>query len=157
MTYSVGFRAPSHQEVLEGYSRYLDNLTTAEERYADPDFKLQNNPGEITDQAIDRVQSILRRYSEDRELISHWFGEFMTEPKYPDQAGENSVEMDEGEIRNLLSAGIPLCRNEGSRFAFHRSGDLFILFVDGKGCACSPDQIPSQSSFAAPSITPIYR
>jgi 50S ribosomal protein L16 3-hydroxylase len=141
MTLSVGFRAPSHQEIFEGFTNYLDNITCAEDRYADPDLSLQSNPGEITDAAIQRVQTILRDYIDNPELISHWFGQFMTEAKYPDLAGEQSIELDEGEIANLLQSGVPLCRNEGSRFAYHQNDSVFILFVDGKGCACSDGQI----------------
>ncbi|PIE25383.1 MAG: cupin [Neptuniibacter caesariensis] len=140
MTLSVGFRAPSHQEIFTGFTNYLDTVTSAEDRYADPDLKLQTNPGEITTEALQRVQHILQEYCANPELLSHWLGQFMTDPKYPDLTGEQSIEMAGDDIRNLIEAGVPLCRNEGSRYAYHQ-GPNFILFVDGKGCACSPGQI----------------
>ena len=140
MTLSVGFRAPSHQEIFAGFTNYLDNITCAEDRYSDPDLKTQANPGEIDQEAIGRVQAILREYIDDPALLSHWFGQFMTESKYPDLGADQSQEMEEGDIKNLIEAGVPLCRTEGSRFAFHQ-GQPFVLFVDGKGCACSPGQI----------------
>ncbi|MCP4595180.1 cupin domain-containing protein [Neptuniibacter sp.] len=140
MTYSVGFRAPSHQEIWESFSNYLDNITCAEDRYSDPDLQQQANPGEITASAIQRVQNILHEYIDSPELLSHWFGQFMTDPKYPDLAGEQSSELSDDEIRSLIEQGAPLCRTEGSRFAFYRQDGHFILFADGKGCACSPEQ-----------------
>lgn len=149
MTYSVGFRAPSHQEMMAGFTDYLSDITTAEDRYADPDLKQQSNPGEITSEALDRVKAILHEYIDSHELLSHWFGQFMTEPKNEEHGAEQSCEMDEAEIAELLDAGIPLCRSEGSRFAFHRVEDHFILFVDGKGCACSTEQVALAESLCA--------
>jgi 50S ribosomal protein L16 3-hydroxylase len=149
MTYSIGFRAPSHQEMMADFTDYLDNITTAEDRYSDPDLKQQDNPGEITPAALDRVKAIMHDYIDSPELLSHWFGQFMTEPKNQEQGADQSCDMDEAEIKQLLDAGIPICRSEGSRFAFNRVDDHFILFVDGKGCVCSAEQIPLAESLCA--------
>jgi 50S ribosomal protein L16 3-hydroxylase len=88
-------------------------------------------------------------YIDSPELLSHWFGQFMTEPKNQEQGADQSCDMDEAEIKQLLDAGIPICRSEGSRFAFNRVDDHFILFVDGKGCVCSAEQIPLAESLCA--------
>ncbi|WP_415898314.1 cupin domain-containing protein [Neptuniibacter sp. QD48_11] len=149
MTYSVGFRAPSHQEMMSGFTDYLSDITKAEDRYSDSDLAPQANPGEITDQALERVKSALKEYIDSHELLTHWFGQFMTEPKNPEHGANQVCEMDEEEIAELLEAGIPLCRSEGSRFAFNRLDDHFILFVDGKGCACSEGQVTLAESLCA--------
>ncbi|WP_415901192.1 JmjC domain-containing protein [Neptuniibacter sp. QD29_5] len=149
MTYSVGFRAPSHQEMMSGFTDYLSDITKAEDRYSDSDLALQANPGEITDDALERVKSALKEYIDSPELLTHWFGQFMTEPKNPEHGADQVCEMDEEEIAELLEAGIPLCRSEGSRFAFNRLDDHFILFVDGKGCACSEGQVTLAESLCA--------
>ncbi|WP_415905815.1 cupin domain-containing protein [Neptuniibacter sp. QD48_55] len=149
MTYSVGFRAPSHQEMMSGFTDYLSDITKAEDRYSDSDLALQANPGEITDQALERVKSALKEYIDSPELLTHWFGQFMTEPKNPEHGADQVCEMDEEEIAELLEAAIPLCRSEGSRFAFNRLDDHFILFVDGKGCACSEGQVTLAESLCA--------
>lgn len=140
MTYSVGFRAPSHHELVSNFANYLGDLTTAEDRYADPDLKPQHNPGEITDAALMRVQKLLHEYIDNPALLSHWFGQYMTEPKYPDLAGQNENDLSEEEIQLYIEQGIPLARTEGARFAFYRGTEELILFVDGKGCACTEDQ-----------------
>jgi 50S ribosomal protein L16 3-hydroxylase len=149
MTYSVGFRAPSHQEMFAGFTDYLEDITSAEDRYNDPDLKQQNNPGEITTDAFDRVKAILHEYIDSPELLSHWFGQFMTEPKNEEHGAEQSCDMEQSEIKALLDSGIPICRSEGSRFAFNRFEDHFILFADGKGCACSQGQVALAESLCA--------
>ena len=140
MTYSVGFRAPSHQEMLTGFTRYLDQVTCAEDRYSDPELPLQDNPGEISPDAINKVHSILQSYIDNPELLSDWFGRYMTEPKYPDLAGMNSCDTQVEEVMEALQSEVTIYRNEGSRFAYHGESDGVSLFVDGQCHLCDPEQ-----------------
>jgi len=135
MTCSVGFRAPSHNEILREYTDYIGENLSEALRYEDPDLMAQENTGEITAQTLDKIQLILRKYTEDKELIGHWFGRYITTPKYqqPDplelEESENTYSI--ADIKSHLASGGILVRNESSRFAFEVKGDNNILFVDG--------------------------
>ena len=59
MTWSIGFRAPPAQELMEGFLSYLQERTFLPGRYADPDLKLQKHPGEIGNAMIDQVADML--------------------------------------------------------------------------------------------------
>ena len=79
MTFSIGFRAPSHSELL---SSYIDeHITTLSEdlRYQDPDLTLSENSGEISETAINKVQEILLSHFSDKSHIQDWFGRFITD------------------------------------------------------------------------------
>ena len=52
MTCSVGFRAPSHGEILRGFADYVADTLGEEVRYADPDLVPQTNPGCLTSEAL---------------------------------------------------------------------------------------------------------
>jgi 50S ribosomal protein L16 3-hydroxylase len=135
MTCSVGFRAPSHNEILREYTDYIgDNLSEAL-RYEDPDLIAQENTGEITAQTLEKIQLILRKYTDDKELISNWFGRYITMPKYqqpePQESEESENTYSIADIKLHLASGGILVRNESSRFAFEVKGDKKILFVDG--------------------------
>ena len=58
MTCSVGFRAPSHADMLRDFSEYLGEQLSEEIRYADPDLVPQANPGQISPEAVKKVQRI---------------------------------------------------------------------------------------------------
>lgn len=132
VTYSIGFRAPAHNELLRDFSDDLGEQLGRETRYRDPDLQLQDNPGEISPAALARVQQILAGYLQDPQRLAQWFGRYMTDPKYPelDQTGEPlSVE----ELEPWLEQGGVLLRNEGSRFAHvARTATALDLFVDGR-------------------------
>jgi len=135
MTCSVGFRAPSHSEILREYTDYIGVNLSEALRYEDPDLIAQSNTGEITQQTLEKIQIILRKYTEDKELISQWFGQFVTTPKYqhadPLQAEDSENTYSIEDLKSHLASGGILVRNESSRFAFEVKADKNILFVDG--------------------------
>ncbi len=137
ITCSVGFRAPSHREMLQEFSDYVGRELSEEVRFADPDLVPQTNPGHLTAEALQTAHRILRRYVDDQDRLADWFGRYMTVPKY--QQEESDVETyGLQDVRRHASAGRLLARNEGSRFAFQEHGSEIWLFVDGRRYTC-PD------------------
>lgn len=139
ITYSVGFRAPSHREILQEFSDYVGRRLSEDVRYADPALVLQTNPGQMTAEALQAVHHILRRYVDDQDMLAEWFGRFMTMPKYQEE--ETDVETYRLEdVRKYAAAGKWFTRNEGSRFAFQEHGREIRLFVDGRRYPCGEVQ-----------------
>ncbi len=135
MTCSVGFRAPSHKEILQGVADYIGETLNEDLRYTDPDLVPQANPGQITAGALEKAQHILRQYLNDKDRLAQWFGSFMTAPKYD----ENAMDLETYDlefVRTHVSAGGCLIRNEGSRFAFQEHGAATWLFVDSRWYPC---------------------
>ena len=131
-TYSIGFRAPAHNELLRSFSDYLGEQLGRETRYSDPDLRLQPNPGEISPAALDRVQAILAHYLQDRTQLTQWFGRYMTDPKYP-ELEEPGEALNPDQIRRQLASGAVLVRNEGCRMAYVAQSETQLqLFVDGR-------------------------
>ncbi|HET6567122.1 MAG TPA: cupin domain-containing protein, partial [Rhodothermales bacterium] len=60
MTYSIGFRAPSYQDILTGFLSYLAEQVDPLARYSDPDLKPQLHPGEIGPSALGKVRALLQ-------------------------------------------------------------------------------------------------
>ena len=87
MTYSVGFRAPSHADILRQFTDYVGEQLKSETRYNDPDLRLQSSPGQILQTDIEKVRGIISGYLNEPDLLENWFGEYMTEQKYPEQSG----------------------------------------------------------------------
>jgi 50S ribosomal protein L16 3-hydroxylase len=81
MTWSVGFRAPSAQELGTQFLAHLQEHICLEGMYADPDLKLQAHPSEISAQMIDRVEAMLQAIRWSKGDVAHFLGEYLTEPK----------------------------------------------------------------------------
>jgi len=81
MTYSIGFRAPSHQELITQFLVYLQDHLVVDGWYADPDLKLQRNPTEIGSDMHQQVRSILKKINWKASDIADFLGMYLTEPK----------------------------------------------------------------------------
>ena len=141
VTYSVGFRAPSHKELFDEFSAFLSEKLCEEDRYADPDLTPQDSPAEITEQSMASVKGIFEQYLNDPNTFDRWFGQQMTQPKYEDI--DNSPEEDLGplDIQLYIGEGDTLNRNEGTRIAYREAGEHFFLFVDGHTFECSTPEL----------------
>ena len=81
MTYSIGFRAPSHQELITQFLVHLqDNLVT-DGWYSDPDLHMQSHPSRISAAMQSQVNSILKKIKWDRKDVENFLGIYLSEPK----------------------------------------------------------------------------
>ncbi|MER2297750.1 MAG: cupin domain-containing protein, partial [Pseudomonas sp.] len=132
LTYSVGFRAPSAAEVLTHFTDFLGQFLPDEERYSDADALPASDPHQIQHDALDRLKALMDKHMNDKDLLLTWFGQFMTEPRYPEQVvGE---ELDEEELVEALEDGAILIRNPSARMAWSELGDDLMLFASGRSC-----------------------
>jgi 50S ribosomal protein L16 3-hydroxylase len=130
MTYSVGFRAPSAAEVLTHFTDFLSQYLTDEERYTDADAQPVSDPHQIQGDALDRLKGLLAEHMSDERMLLTWFGQFMTEPRYPEMvAGEELVEED---FISSLEDGAILVRNPSARMAWSEVDDDVLLFASGQ-------------------------
>ncbi|NCE87070.1 cupin domain-containing protein [Pseudomonas sp. Q1] len=130
MTYSVGFRAPSAAEVLTHFTDFLSQYLTDEERYTDADAQPVSDPHQIQGDALDRLKSLLAEHMSDERMLLTWFGQFMTEPRYPELvAGED---LGEDDFINALQDGAILVRNPSARLAWSEVDDDVLLFASGQ-------------------------
>ena len=139
MTYSIGFRAPSRGELLGDWMEEVLGELRDDDRYVDPGLPAQDNPGEVTPAALDRLQKMIAEKLLDREGFAHWFGQFTSAPKTADIDWRPEDEVSEDHVREMLGEQAALLRNPACRFVFIREPDgvELSLFVDGERVECS--------------------
>lgn len=81
MTYSIGFRAPSHDELMTQFLVYLQDEVETEGWYSDPGLKLQSHPSKISVAMQSQVNSILKKIHWNRDDIENFLGIYFSEPK----------------------------------------------------------------------------
>ncbi|QMV61089.1 cupin domain-containing protein [Pseudomonas berkeleyensis] len=130
MTYSVGFRAPSAAEVLTHFTDFLGQFLPDEERYSDADIQPSEDPNQIQRDALERLKALLNEHMSDERLLMTWFGQFMTEPKYPELVA--GIEIEEEDFLGALENGAILIRNPSARMAWSEVGEDLVLFASGQ-------------------------
>ncbi|MFZ6850097.1 JmjC domain-containing protein [Undibacterium sp. RuRC25W] len=81
MTYSIGFRAPSFQELGESFLSFMTDTIELPGRYADPELKPTANPAEISDDMVDKIAEQIAKITFSPEDIAIFIGEYLSEPK----------------------------------------------------------------------------
>ncbi|MCY1214369.1 50S ribosomal protein L16 3-hydroxylase [compost metagenome] len=130
MTYSVGFRAPSAAEVLTHFTDFLAQFLPDEERYSDAGTAPASDPHEIQRDALDRLKTLLNEHMSDERLLLTWFGQFMTEPRYPELVAGTDVE--EEDFLGAIEDGAVLIRNPSARLAWSEVDIGLVLFASGQ-------------------------
>ncbi|WP_077524426.1 cupin domain-containing protein [Metapseudomonas resinovorans] len=130
MTYSVGFRAPSAAEVLTHFTDFLAQFMPDEERYSDAGTAPTSDPHEIQRDALDRLKSLLNEHMSDERLLLTWFGQFMTEPRYPELVA--GAEVEEEDFLGAIEDGAVLIRNPSARLAWSEVDVGLVLFASGQ-------------------------
>ena len=128
ITYSIGFRAPSPAELLPELSQEVASHLDNDQRYRDPGLKPVHSPGAITPEVVEQLRQLILEQITP-EHLAQWFGQHMTQPKYP----ELSPETQPSDTR-----ADQLERHPGTRFAYYALNDHQAwLFVNGVSHECS--------------------
>jgi len=81
LTYSIGFRAPSAQELIGQFLAYLEENIEASGMYADPDLEPPRHPAEISARMVGKVTELLAQIRWGRAEVGEFLGSYLTEPK----------------------------------------------------------------------------
>ncbi|MGZ3405663.1 MAG: JmjC domain-containing protein [Polyangia bacterium] len=84
-TYSIGFLAPSHEELVHSFLGYLGHALAPrldpEALFRDTQRAVQKDPLAVTDAMVAEVASIVGAIRWDRAMVEEFLGRFLTRPK----------------------------------------------------------------------------
>ena len=81
ITYSIGFRAPTVEELAQGFLMHLQDTIALDGRYADPDLRLQPHAGEISRAMLTKIEAMIARIKWGKRDIAEFAGRYLSEPK----------------------------------------------------------------------------
>ncbi len=113
MTYSIGFRAPSTQEMISSFCD--DRLETLDNslHYRDQPLNSNMDSYQIPTAVVRQLRQQLLSVIDNENALAEWFGRFSTTPRY---AGLDGVES--GAV-TVLSDGTEFERTPGARCAYY--------------------------------------
>jgi 50S ribosomal protein L16 3-hydroxylase len=143
MTYSVGFRAPTAEELAHAFLMHLQDTVSLDGRYADPDLRRQRHPGEIGQPMLAQIEAMIARVKWSRRDIAEFAGRYLSDPK-------PNVFFDPPAAP--LSAAVFNRKTRQSGVALHpKSRLLFIrerFFINGEVFAPAPDELAALRQLA---------
>lgn len=136
MTYSLGFRSPSQQEIAADWFQHLVGLATAQ-RLEDPQDLELDNLAQLTRGLADSATQLLDELpSTDSAAFRIWLGEYLSEAKPQFQILPPEEPWDEDRLRDWLARGRALTRHPFARMTWMpmAHGEL-VLFYQGRSRA----------------------
>ncbi|MDD9890968.1 MAG: cupin domain-containing protein [Gammaproteobacteria bacterium] len=133
--YSVGFRAPSAGEMLEGFSDALIARADPACRFTNTVGEEIRNPHEIGLQDLTAAYALVQDELANFDGFCKWFGAYMTQPKYPELfQGLEKTPSAEALGSAIRSNQLDLLINPATRLAFTLPVDrpTIYLFIDGR-------------------------
>jgi 50S ribosomal protein L16 3-hydroxylase len=127
MTYSIGFRAPTTQEIATQFLVYMQDKLTLAGRYAEPDLIYQKHPAEMNAAMLSQWAGMIAQIQWGQSDIIDFAGRYLTEPKphiyfhAPDEPMNRKAF-----IKKITKTGVWL--SPPSRLLFHQ--DQF--FINGE-------------------------
>ncbi|MDJ0892925.1 MAG: cupin domain-containing protein [Gammaproteobacteria bacterium] len=146
-TWSVGFRAPSHADMLGAMADLATETLDPDDRYRDPAFGPPTHPAEISPEVLAHVQQQVLALTSSADPAS-WFGRLVTENRSGLGPEPPTASVSPAQFRSLFQAAGSLVRDPSARFAYvRRPAGATTLFADGEAY-----HLDDQGGFAAPLI-----
>ena len=133
MTYSLGFRAPSQQELAADWFQHLVSLTSLE-RLGDPRDLASDRLAELTVGLHRNAAALMAALpGPESEEFQLWLGCYLTEPKPQFQILPTDDSWDSPRLEKWLAQGSDLVRHPFARLAWSPlSGNRIAMFCQGE-------------------------
>jgi 50S ribosomal protein L16 3-hydroxylase len=149
MTYSVGFRAPRHQDLVANFLQHAVEALDPDARYSDPDLSPVEHSGALDASARRKVRTLLRDLVRDDASIDRWLGQYLTQPDRGRDAVPPESPVSPSALKEAIRTGRGLQQGPVARLAFmeHDDGSA-TLFANG-----DPIDLPPDRAYAARLVT----
>ena len=137
MTWSIGSRAPSGADLLQGLGEWLAFTADEGGRYADPDLAPARRAGEIAPEALDGLRELMRSGLEKSESLDNFLGTFMSRFRLAHEPVPPPEPVSQDELLVGLQRGQELLRNPWTRLTWVRHSTGARLFAAGQPYDCS--------------------
>lgn len=142
MTWSIGFRAPTNQEITTQFLVYLQDTVCQDGMYADPDLAYSRQSGRIPAAMVNGLKGIIRKIRWTDSDMEDFIGRYLSEPKpnvffeppkrpvslsqFSQQVREQGVQLD-GRTRMLYLGDTIFINGEGIETASELATSLRVL------------------------------
>jgi len=137
MTWSIGSRAPSAADLLQGLGEWLAFSADEGGRYSDPDLKTTGRAGEINSKALDELRRLMKAGIDDNEGINNYLAAFLSRFRLAHDPVPPPDLIQPGGLLKALNGGAELLRNPWTRLNWVENSRGARLYAAGQAYDCS--------------------
>ncbi len=137
MSWSIGARAPSAADLLQGLGEWLAFTDDDGGRYVDPELQRVARAGEIDAGALQGLRDLMASKLDDSDGLHQYLAAFMSRFRLANEPVPQPKAMQEPEVLAALQQGATLMRNPWTRLAWIETSDGACLYAAGQHYECS--------------------
>jgi 50S ribosomal protein L16 3-hydroxylase len=138
-TFSIGFRAPTVNDLVSRWTEQLLMQSDEEQFYRDAGRAPSTRAGEIATADLERALAQLRD-ALAQNVSNQWFGELVTEPRYDIEPEQEETER---AAALLHSDAQTVSLQPGAKLAWQEDGTGLIVYANGESFACGAPAMAS--------------
>jgi len=138
MTWSIGSRAPSAADLLQGFGEWLAFDEDQGGRYTDPGLQAAKRAGEIEAQALQDLRQLMQAKLNDRDFSNAFLAAFLSRFRLAHEPAAPPAPVRTDAVFAALSADQTLMRNPWTRLTWIATPTGASLFAAGAHYACPP-------------------
>jgi len=140
MTYSIGCRAPSKQDLVTAFLEHVLSNSEGEIFFSDPGRALSDSPGALDIRIKEFARAALQEVLSNGDHFGRWIGEHLTMGSDFESGDDRAFPESRENLMHVMSTGGRLCPVSVTRVAYDRldSGQL-VLFVNGDSIDVASD------------------
>ena len=142
MTYSVGFRAPSHRDLIADFLQHAMEQIDPDARFSDPNRTPVPDPGALPAADRQQMRMLLRTLVADDDALDRWFAQFVTRPSRDRLAVSPDEPWTPDTLAAALRDGAELWHGTASRLVFYPTDTPEVLVANGTVHALTPATRP---------------
>jgi 50S ribosomal protein L16 3-hydroxylase len=137
MTWSIGSRAPSGADLLQGLGEWLASFADEGGRYSDPGLQPGARAGEIDEAALERLRNLMMTCLADDKILHNYLAAFMSRFRLAHEPLPLARPLKPPDVLAALKNGSTLFRNPWTRLAWVESDGQARLYAAGQAYDCS--------------------
>ncbi len=136
LNYSVGFRAPSQQEMLSALADFASDENLLNERYQGQVLAPRDKSAELSQTDTEEFRALLHR-AIDSPAFTQWLPRFLSQSLYQDADGSEE-ELSAAEVEEYFASGQILYRTLGVKPVWVKTSekDSIEFYVEGQAFSC---------------------
>ena len=137
MTWSIGSRAPSGADLLQGLGEWLAFSDDEGGRYSDPDLNSLARAGEIDPDALQGLRKLMLAGIDESEALSNYLAAFMSRFRLAHEPLPPADSIRSEGLLVSMQEGARLLRNPWTRLTWVENTSGARLFAAGQPYDCS--------------------
>ncbi|NOR20346.1 MAG: cupin domain-containing protein [Xanthomonadales bacterium] len=137
MTWSIGSRAPSGADLLQGFGEWLAFSDDGGGRFSDPNLKTKNRAGEINSEALQQLRELMLNSIDGNTTLDTYLATFMSRFRLAHDPMPPTKLISPEKLLAEIKEGARLFRNPWTRLTWIELNNDARLFAAGQAYDCS--------------------